>query len=70
MNNEPDYFASPAPHYFENPNDPSFITFHYRWKNLPTGIAGEGVIWLRNRLKFLEILNYWNRAENWKYWEL
>jgi hypothetical protein len=71
MKQEPIYFASPVPHFFD---DPAFYTefkhFHYCWKHIPTGENGEREIWCRNRNNFLELLIYWNRDERWEYREI
>jgi hypothetical protein len=69
MNKEATYFASPVPHYYEQPDDPAFHIFHYTWKHVLTGAGGIDVVWLRNRNEFLKLLSYWNSDERWNYQE-
>lgn len=70
MKEEPHYYASPVPHYYDEPSPfERFKCFHFGWKHVLSGTAGEGDIWCRNRDNFLELLNYWNRDTRWEYSE-
>lgn len=43
------------------------VKFEYHWKHFG-GEEGISVVWCHTEADLLKLLNFWNRAPEWKYW--